>query len=250
MKKIVSTLLVAFALVAIPNYFSYSSPVKAGKPITTVAFLQNDKNSEEMHIREDIDRISKMKIETERLCIDAASSKDKQTFAKYLLDKDVTKLLTLSKEPLIFDRFQDALRYVSFLYRAHTATFAIRLKNTDKPIGMIGLTINREKNVITVSYWFGKEYQKKGYAREAVLKLGEMVFENLKNWGLYISFKCENKNSENLAGHLAQHLIEDSEKGCNCSKGIFTHYKVKWDKYQNYMLNYKEYVISKVSQVA
>ncbi len=246
MKKIISTLLVAFTLVTI----FYSGPAKAGSNITTVAFLQDDKNSEEMHIRKDIDKLSKMKIETERLYIDAANLKDKQIFATYLLDKDVTKHLTLSEEPLVFERFQDALRYVSFLYRVHTVTFAIRLKNTDKPIGMIGLTINSDKSVITVSYWLSKGYQKKGYAREAVLKLGKMVFENLKNWGLYISFNCENKNSENLAGRLAQYLIEDNEKGCNCSKGNFTSYKVKWDKYQNYMLNYKEYVISKVPQVA
>ncbi len=110
--------------------------------------------------------------------------------------------------------------------------------------------MNREKKVINVSYWFGKEYQKKGYARESVLKLGKTIFDGLKDWGLDISFKCENKSSEKLANYLAQYLLEDNENSHKDGNGNFTNLKVKWDKYQSYIFDFKEYVISKVPQVA
>lgn len=80
-------------------------------------------------------------------------------------------------------------------------TYAIVLKDTDEPIGSVGL-LNREDancemddDEAEIGYWIGYPHWGNGYAPEAVLGILRHAFDDLNKKGIWGSYYDENARS-------------------------------------------------------
>ena len=204
----------------------------------------NETRNEELYLTKFLKDLSLSGIETKRLEVNAIKEEDYDILANYLMDPDVTKYLLTSKT-LRFYKVNDARLFIERLDKAYIVTFILRLKDTKVPIGMLGFTFmpTAAGKVINISYWLGKEYQKKGYAKEAIPKIVAEVFDNIKNLKLYIDFRKPNIASKRIADHIADYIRGSTDLHHTQPNGKSS--KLKLEKFNCFSLDIEEYVFSK-----
>lgn len=197
----------------------------------------SQKHSEELVLSNTLKDLALKGFETERLKIDKIKEEDYDILAEYLMDQEVTKYLVVEKT-LRFYNVKDAKRYVEFLDKiAHTATFTLRLKDNKKPIGILGFSFTNmaKDRVINISYWVGKEYQNKGYAKEAIPLIVNEAFKNIGNFKFYIDFRTQNISSKKLADGIIDYISKNNPESS----------KLTVDKFNCFRLDTEEYLIFK-----
>lgn len=192
--------------------------------------------SEELNFSNFLNDLALKGLKTDRLEIDEIKKEDYDILAEYLMDHDVTKYLVVERT-MSFYNVDHAKHYVEFLDRVHTATFILRLKDSKKPIGMLGFAFTdmAKDRVINISYWIGKEYQNKGYAKEAIPMVVNEAFKHIGNFKFYIDFRTQNVASRKLADSIIEYIAKNNPESS----------KLNVDKFNCFRLDIEEYLIFK-----
>ena len=142
-------------------------------------------------------------LKTERLTLRKILKTDLEDVYDYAKNPNVSKYLLWSPHPNR-EYTEKYLEIVEKLYlKAKFYDFAIVLNENSKMIGTVGFTsINIEQNSAEIGYVLNERYWKKGYAREAVLRIIEYAREVLHLDTLYAKFILENERSRNLLTSL------------------------------------------------
>ena len=195
--------------------------------------------SDEKNLSKALEDLALKGFETERLKIDKMKKEDYDILSSYLMDNEVTKYLVVGSTLRFFD-VKNAKRYIEFLDRVHTATFILRLKDTKKPIGMLGFSFDNtfKGQIVNISYWLGKEYQGKGYAKEAIPMIVNEAFKNIGTLKFYIDFRTENIASKKLADSIIEYISKNNSESS----------KLAVEKFNCFRLDIEEYLISKKSK--
>lgn len=96
--------------------------------------------------------------------------------------------------------------------------FAIVLKETNLPIGSIGLMKGKQSNLdiseteAEVGYWIGVPHWRKGFITEAINKVVEYAFEKLsleKLWCGYYEGNIKSKGAQEKVGFTYQYTLKE-----------------------------------------
>lgn len=236
MKKFKSTFLFLIFFVVL---FSFSNFCKfdATNLNTSNSIEFCKKSIDELSLSYYLKNLTLNEFETKRLEINQLKKEDYDILAKYLMNPEVTKYLVVGNT-LKFNSTEQAKHYVEFLDKMHTATFVLRLKENQKPIGTLGFSFVNVENkgrVINISYWLGKEFHKKGYAKEAIPPIVNEIFNNIGNFKFYIDFKTQNIASKKLANDIIQYISQNNSESS----------KLVVEKFNCSRLDIEEYLISR-----
>lgn len=124
--------------------------------------------------------IDLLPIETERLLIDKTTTKDINLILKMDKQEATQKFLGGIKSKTKEERLEFLKRKEDKFNQGIASSLTIQLKEDNSKIAFVGLKIDEENNFAEISYIFDKDYTKKGYCREAVLKLLDISFKELK----------------------------------------------------------------------
>lgn len=145
------------------------------------------------------------RFETNRLILEPTTDADFNILAEYLMNPEVTRYLDPSLIDKVFLTKEEALEFLNKKAENQTIEFTIKLKDNGLPIGIIDAMIF-ENNLVMFGYWLGKEFQKKGYAREAAYGFCNKVFNAEDVETCYISCLEKNCSSWNLAKDIIDYL--------------------------------------------
>ena len=126
-----------------------------------------------------LDKIQTM--ETERLILKKATEDDYKILGELLMDPEVTKYL----HPDIYKPFESTNESICFLKNYKNKyeisfDFAVSLKDSGTCIGYVDFFISKkdDEKIGGVGTFFGREFWKKGFAKEALWCLIEKMFLN------------------------------------------------------------------------
>ena len=145
---------------------------------------------------------------TDRLILKLSTEDDIKYLAPMLLDENVTMYLCehITKIPTI----EIAESFLSSIINYYQLVFTIRIKETNEIIGQIGYC--DDSGQLSISYWLGTKYQRKGYASEAAVELSYYVFINSRYDTFSISFHSKNIGSRKLAYKIGELMLERNPK--------------------------------------
>ena len=143
-------------------------------------------------------------METERLILDSIRESDKEDyFINISHDKKVLETF--------FCRYAETLEDFDFsFYPGRTDLFAIRLKETDKLIGIVYF-FDETKDSCEIGYWIGSGYWGQGCATEAVNRFLEYLFSEKGFRTVYAFFFTGNDASRRVTekcGMVYDHFSE------------------------------------------
>lgn len=143
-----------------------------------------------------------MKIETENLIIRDLQITDVESLTKYANNLNVSRYLARIPYPL---KKEQEMKFVqkcideSKKEKRENYQFGISLKNKNEVIGMIGLTnLKEEVNSMEIGYWLGEDYWRKGIMLEAIRKMLDFGFNNLKLNRIEAKAFVENEASKKI----------------------------------------------------
>lgn len=238
MRKLKSGFL--FLIFLIPLLFNFKILPNNNSTISCYGFNEIfEKYSEELSFSNSLKDLALKGFETERLEISQIKKEDYDTLAEYLMEPEVTKYLVVGKT-LKFYNIKQAKNYIEYLDRVHAATFILRLKDNKKPIGMLGFSFfnTADDRVINIGYWIGKDYQHKGYAKEAIPMIVNEAFNNIGNFKIYIDFRTKNIASKKLADDIINYIEKNNSESS----------KLAVEKFNCFNLDIEEYLIFKKTE--
>ena len=144
-------------------------------------------------------------METERLILDAIRASDKADYF-HCISHDRRVLETFVCR---YAETPDELDFSG--YPANRSMFAIRLKQTDRLIGVI-LYFDAHDGACEIGYGLGSEYWGRGYATEAVRRFLEYCFCELGFRTVYASFFTGNEASRRVMETCGMTFYRFSEK--------------------------------------
>ena len=136
-------------------------------------------------------------ITSERLILDQPLEKDRADLIFYLNETSEFSENTLSMPfPYTNDSADFWFKMSSEGFENKNAyIFAIRLKETEKIIGGIGLHLTPQHQKAEAGYWIAKDFWNKGYATEALKILLKFGFESLHLNKIYATYFPHNPGS-------------------------------------------------------
>ena len=162
-----------------------------------------------------------IKIETKRLFLREIDYNDVAVLSKGLGDFEIAQFLEDQKFPYTID---DAKEFVEWYNEERKKEpveiydFGIQPKNMKDIIGEVGLNpVNWREKSAGLFYWLLEEYRSRGYATEAVKRLVNFSFSDLRLNRLEISASVKNISSIRLAERLNFKSTNKTEryKGAN-----------------------------------
>lgn len=150
-------------------------------------------------------------IETKRLLLRLWSEDDAEALYKYASDGRVSEMALWPRHTSV-DMSREVIRD---FFKPNPYTFAIVLKETDEPIGCIGLVPTGEEhfkpltNEREVGYWIGYPYWGKGLTTEALSALIVFCRDSLHLDYLMITTDAKNIASQRVAEKCGFKLIAD-----------------------------------------
>lgn len=149
-------------------------------------------------------------LETERLYLRPVTLKDIDDFYEISSDPEVVRYLSYERHK----NKQDTACVIANYYMKHPlGKYGIELKETGKLIGTIDLRI-RSEEVGEVGYQLGSRYHRQGYMSEAVEKILELAFCEVKLRRVIAMCMPENIASQSLLkkvglqkAHITQQLF-------------------------------------------
>lgn len=160
-------------------------------------------------------------LETERLVLKKLRQKDLQLIVKYAGDEEVSKY-TLNM-PFPYNT-KDAIWWIKFSEHCFEDKsryiFGIYLKETNEFIGGIDIQgVNRDMKA-NVGYWVAKHFWNKGIMTEALNRILQFGFEELKLNKIYAMYLLENESSGRVMQKVG--MVKEGELiDHNFSKGKF-----------------------------
>lgn len=161
------------------------------------------------------------KLKTERLVLKKLRKKDIPLIVKYAGDKEVSKFTLNMPFPYLE---KDAIWWINFAETCFEEksryVFGIFLKNTDEFIGGISIEGQNVHQLADLGYWITKKYWNKGFMTEALNKIIEFGFKDLKLNKIYAQHLLENISSGIVMQKVG--MVKEAEMlDHNFSKGNF-----------------------------
>lgn len=148
---------------------------------------------------------------TQRLIIDKMQESDKTDYFENIThNKKVLETFMCN-----YTKTLDELNFTP--YTESKKIFAIRLKETQKLIGII-CYFNETESCCEIGYAIGETYWNKGYTTEAVKEFISYCFTHLKFKKVFASFFVGNKASESVMKKCGMIYDHFSEKELNYNK--------------------------------
>ena len=141
-----------------------------------------------------------MKLETERLLLRPWKAEDAESLYKYASDDRVGPIAGWNPHKSV----EESTRIIYEVLSAE-GTFAVVLKETNEPIGSIGLITGEKSNLrlpeneAEIGYWIGVPYWGQGLMTECLKTLSFLSFEHFGLKTLSIVAHLDNKASQRVA---------------------------------------------------
>lgn len=175
-------------------------------------------------------------LETKRLIIDGIREQDVDSLTDKIYDDDVTRYYLDDEEGKIienakFSSRDEAKRFITYCQNCWNSSkclesyesnefdeitgfrdFVIRLKATGEAIGLFGYNIERNglEFFLEINYFVGKNFQGKGYAKEAAMALTKLIFDNIDNGVFKADIHMDNEPSKRLANTIMSYITSDN----------------------------------------
>ena len=155
--------------------------------------------------------IGQIRFDTQRLILRRWSEDDAEALYKYASDGRVCEMALWPRHTSV-DMSREVIRD---FFKPNPYTFAIVLKETDEPIGCIGLVPTGEEhfkpltNEREVGYWIGYPYWGKGLTTEALSALIVFCRDSLRLDSLLITTDAKNIASQRVAEKCGFKFIAD-----------------------------------------
>ena len=163
-------------------------------------------------------QIQPVSIETDRLLMRPWLTSDAEALYKYASDGRVSEMALWPRHTSV----EMSRQVITDFFITNPYTLAIVLKDTNEPIGCIGLvpegeehfkTLNNEREV---GYWIGHPYWRKGLTTEACLALIAFCRETLGIDSLLITTDERNSASQRIAEKcgfkfIGSYLLNDTD---------------------------------------
>ncbi len=170
-------------------------------------------------------------IETERLILREASVDDVERMYELYKDREITEYM-----PNLFENIEEereyTRKYIENVYNFYMyGMWIVVLKETGEIIGRVGIEYRHESETADIGtkyshelgYMIGKDYQRKGYAYEAVKAVIEYAINELEVDDIFAEVNKENIASYNLA--IKAGLEENKSIGINKKGYVVLEYK-------------------------
>jgi len=154
-----------------------------------------------------------MELETKRLILRPWQESDAESLYEYAKDPNVGPIAGWP----VHKNAEDSREIIRTVLSA-PETYAVVLKDLDKPIGSIGLMFSSKENTAMrpdeaeIGYWVGVPFWGKGYIPEAVCELLRYCFENLNMHAVWCGYYDGNDKSRRVqekCGFIYQHTKTD-----------------------------------------
>lgn len=154
-----------------------------------------------------------MNLETERLILRPWSFDDAESLYKYASDDRIGPIAGWNPHKSV-DESRQIINDVLSAY----GVYAVVLKETDEPVGSIGLMIgdksnfNLPENEAEIGYWIGVPYWGQGLIPEAMNELIRFAFNDLKLerlWCGYFDGNEKSKRCQEKCGFKYHHTNKD-----------------------------------------
>ena len=138
-----------------------------------------------------------MKLETERLILRPWGFDDAESLYKYASDDRIGPIAGWNPHKSV-DESRQIINDVLSAY----GVYAVVLKETDEPVGSIGLMIGKKSNLnlpdneAEIGYWIGVPYWGRGLIPEAMNELIRFAFNDLKLKRLWCGYFDGNEKSK------------------------------------------------------
>ena len=154
-----------------------------------------------------------MILETERLILRPWTSGDAESLYKYASDDRVGPIAGWQPHKSV-----EESRQIIFDVLSAKETYAVVLKETNEPVGSIGLMIGEKSNLVLaenegeIGYWIGVPYWGRGLIPEAVNEMIRHAFEELsldRLWCGYFDGNEKSKRCQEKCGFRYHHTNRD-----------------------------------------
>ena len=147
--------------------------------------------------------------ETQRLLLERTTEKDYLPLAQIMLNKNVN--FYYQRPILYLENIDKSLEFIKS-QSMNSCSFTIKIKNNGNPIpiGLIGFFyVDYTCKEISIYYFIGEDYQKKGYAGEAACPLIRHIFENLPcSKFIHIDYEDKNVGSKKIADKVINDILK------------------------------------------
>lgn len=156
-----------------------------------------------------------MELTTERLHLRPWRVEDAETLYQYAKDPAVGPIAGWPPHASV----EDSREIIESVLSA-PGTFAVCLKEDDRPVGCVGLTVGAASNLDLsdtegeIGYWIGVPFWGRGLIPEAVKALIRYGFQELgleKLWCGYFEGNVKSKRAQEKCGFVYHHTIRDIE---------------------------------------
>jgi len=153
------------------------------------------------------------RLETERLILRPWEEKDAAELYDYAKDARVGPIAGWPVHTSV-ENSRETIKNVL----SKEGTYAVVLKETDLPVGSVGLKIGKESNLdipdteAEIGYWIGVPYWGQGLIPEAVRELMRYAFEELemeKLWCGYFDGNLKSCRVQEKCGFIYHHMKEN-----------------------------------------
>lgn len=155
----------------------------------------------------------KDRFETERLVLRLWDKKDAEELYSYAKDERVGPIAGWPVHTSV-ENSREIIEHVL----SKQGTYAVVLKETNLPVGSIGLMVGKESNLdisdteAEIGYWIGVPYWGQGLIPEAVRELMRYAFEELqmeKLWCGYFEGNDKSRRAQEKCGFIYHHTNEN-----------------------------------------
>lgn len=152
-------------------------------------------------------------LETERLILRAWTEEDAESLYKYAKDPEVGPIAGWP----VHTSVENSREIIKSVF-SDPEIYAVVLKETEEPVGCVGLSIGEKSNMEIseeegeIGYWIGVPYWGQGLIPEAVREVMRYAFEELKLktlWCGYFDGNIKSKRVQEKCGFRYQRTEED-----------------------------------------
>lgn len=163
-----------------------------------------------------------VQLETERLILRRATESDvKPAFKNWVNDERVTLFLTWQPHGTESITEQVFNSWISKYQNADYYQWIIELKDLGEPIGTIsGHHIDEVEQKIEIGYCIGYDFWGKGYMPEALKKVIEFLFNEVRPSKIVARHAKENPNSGKVMQKAGMKYFKTLPQGGHCNYGI------------------------------
>ena len=169
-------------------------------------------------------------ITSDRLILRPWKESDAESLYKYAKDPAIGSLAGWPPHISV----QDSLNVIRTVFAA-PETYAVVLKDTEEPVGSIGVMFEnglQQANECEIGYWIGKPFWGKGLMTEAVCRLLQRCFEDLAMTAVWAVYYDGNVGSRRVMEKCGFHFHHTEENKTSPLGDVRTEHFMKMTKKQ------------------